>query len=201
MEIINFHDIGFWEILQRWDFFALKFDVKKEGSRSLPRPCSKLFGININDFKLLSFSNANHVLFSRNTEPSTWEQQILAPPNDLIATKELEFELGSLQPNMTYKIKISVMMHDIENAPSSSILTIKTLAPSNNKFATFQLKGCTSVYINLSPFSNSAYHITTNSSSWTGFKSRRSKRYLRKNRVENVQWLWTTVHRWCPTSI
>ncbi len=69
--------------------------------------------------------------FSRNNEPSTWELQILAPPNDLIATKELEFELGGLQANTTYKIKISVMMHDIDNAPSSSILTIKTLAAGN----------------------------------------------------------------------
>lgn len=66
-----------------------------------------------------------------NNEPSTWEQQILAPPNDLIATKELEFELGGLQPNTSYKIKISVMMHDIDNAPTSSILTVKTLPPAS----------------------------------------------------------------------
>lgn len=69
------------------------------------------------------------LLIFRNNEPSTWEQQILAPPNDLIATKELEFELGGLQPNTSYKIKISVMMHDIDNAPTSSILTVKTLPP------------------------------------------------------------------------
>lgn len=73
------------------------------------------------------------MLFHRNNEPSTWEQQILAPPNDLIATKELEFELGGLQPNTTYKIKISVMMHDIDNAPYSPILTIKTLPSGKNK--------------------------------------------------------------------
>ncbi|XP_065222184.1 putative epidermal cell surface receptor isoform X2 [Planococcus citri] len=64
----------------------------------------------------------------QNNEPSTWEHQILAPPDDLIATAELEFELTGLQPNTTYKIKISVVMSDVGNAPTSNILSIRTPA-------------------------------------------------------------------------
>uniref|UniRef100_A0A1B6KX52 Fibronectin type-III domain-containing protein n=1 Tax=Graphocephala atropunctata TaxID=36148 RepID=A0A1B6KX52_9HEMI len=63
----------------------------------------------------------------QNSDPATWEQQVLAPPEDLIATPELEFELGSLQPDTTYKIKIYIVMRDLQNSPVSNILTVKTL--------------------------------------------------------------------------
>lgn len=63
----------------------------------------------------------------RNSEPATWEQQVLAPPDDLIATPELEFELAGLQPDTLYKIKIAMVMRDLANSPASSILTVKTL--------------------------------------------------------------------------
>ncbi|XP_054261648.1 putative epidermal cell surface receptor isoform X2 [Macrosteles quadrilineatus] len=63
----------------------------------------------------------------KNSDPSTWEQQVLAPPDDLIATPELEFELGNLEPNTTYKIKISIVLRDLQNSPVSDILTVKTL--------------------------------------------------------------------------
>ncbi|XP_039282712.1 putative epidermal cell surface receptor isoform X2 [Nilaparvata lugens] len=62
----------------------------------------------------------------QNSDPATWEQQVLAPPNDLIATPELEFSLGNLQPDTSYKIKISVILRDLENSPASKILTVKT---------------------------------------------------------------------------
>ncbi|KAI5740557.1 hypothetical protein M8J76_005037 [Diaphorina citri] len=61
-----------------------------------------------------------------NNEPTSWEQQVLAPPGDLIATPELEFELGGLEPDTFYKIKISVVLRDIQNVPSSQILSVKT---------------------------------------------------------------------------
>uniref|UniRef100_A0A8D8RZF6 Epidermal cell surface receptor n=2 Tax=Cacopsylla melanoneura TaxID=428564 RepID=A0A8D8RZF6_9HEMI len=61
-----------------------------------------------------------------NNEPSSWEQQVLAPPGDLIATPELEFELGGLEPDTFYKIKISVVLRDIQNVPSSQVLSVKT---------------------------------------------------------------------------
>lgn len=62
----------------------------------------------------------------RNSDPSTWEQQVLAPPKDLIATKELEFELGNLQPATEYKIRITIVMRDLDNSPASQILFVKT---------------------------------------------------------------------------
>ncbi|XP_073999447.1 stranded at second transmembrane protein isoform X2 [Rhodnius prolixus] len=63
---------------------------------------------------------------NKNSDPSTWEQQVLAPPKDLIATKELEFELGNLQPATEYKIRITIVMRDLDNSPASQILFVKT---------------------------------------------------------------------------
>ncbi|PSN34747.1 hypothetical protein C0J52_21325 [Blattella germanica] len=61
-----------------------------------------------------------------NSDPASWNQQVLAPPGDLIATPQLEFELGELQPDTEYKIKITVILRDLHNSPTSKILTVHT---------------------------------------------------------------------------
>lgn len=52
--------------------------------------------------------------------------QVFAPPNDLIATPSLEFDLQDLQPNTEYKIKITITLRDIHTTHSSRIYKIKT---------------------------------------------------------------------------
>ncbi|XP_066148430.1 putative epidermal cell surface receptor isoform X2 [Euwallacea fornicatus] len=57
---------------------------------------------------------------------NSWDLQVFAPPNDLIATSSLEFDLLDLVPDKEYKIKITITLRDLHNTPSSRVYKINT---------------------------------------------------------------------------
>lgn len=63
----------------------------------------------------------------QSNDSKTWKSQEFAPPNDLISSVQLEFQLETLQPDTVYKVQIILKLHDLDSQPATKIYTVKTL--------------------------------------------------------------------------
>lgn len=66
---------------------------------------------------------------------STWESQLFAPPDELLATSKLEFEMSRLKPKSLYRIQVKLLLRDISMETTSEILMVKLPAEPELKLS------------------------------------------------------------------